>query len=428
MRAILWFLALFAVAVTIALFAGNNQGTVTLFWPPYRIDLSFNLMLLMLMGLFLVLYAAMRALSALLALPGQARRWRLQHQERALQEGLLEAMVHLAAGRFVRARKAADSVLRHERQLARSEQRLPYGVRLQALTHMLAAQSAHALQDRKARDEHVQLALELVQPDRHDDAEVRDGLQLQAAQWAFDDQDVESALQRLDALAQGTARRTLALRLRFKVARLARHTLEALEMARLLGKHAAYSQVAMRSILSGLATELLQSAYDGAQLQHIWDQLEDPERRLPDVALTAAQRMLDLGSGDVVTAQRWLLPVWEEMGRTPAALSAQQRVKLVLALERSFSQTEGALDAAWLTRIETAQINSPRDAMLQYLVGMACMRLSLWGKAQLLLRQSLTQLQDQRLRRNAWRSLAQLAQQREDTAGAAEAWRKAAME
>ena len=39
MRAALWLLALFGVAVAIALFAGNNQGTVTVFWPPYRVDL-----------------------------------------------------------------------------------------------------------------------------------------------------------------------------------------------------------------------------------------------------------------------------------------------------------------------------------------------------------------------------------------------------
>ena len=45
MRAALWFLALFGVAVAIALFAGNNQGTVTLFWPPWRVDLSLNLVL-----------------------------------------------------------------------------------------------------------------------------------------------------------------------------------------------------------------------------------------------------------------------------------------------------------------------------------------------------------------------------------------------
>ena len=46
MRAALWLIALFAIAVAAALFAGSNQGTVTLYWPPYRIDLSLNLVAL----------------------------------------------------------------------------------------------------------------------------------------------------------------------------------------------------------------------------------------------------------------------------------------------------------------------------------------------------------------------------------------------
>ena len=46
MRIVLWFMALFGIAVASALFAGNNQGTVTLFWAPHRVDLSLNLVLL----------------------------------------------------------------------------------------------------------------------------------------------------------------------------------------------------------------------------------------------------------------------------------------------------------------------------------------------------------------------------------------------
>ena len=57
MRAALWLLALFGVAVATALFAGNNQGTVTLFWPPYRVDLSLNMVLLTLVLGFVTLYA-----------------------------------------------------------------------------------------------------------------------------------------------------------------------------------------------------------------------------------------------------------------------------------------------------------------------------------------------------------------------------------
>ena len=68
MRAALWLLVLFGVAVASALFAGNNQGTVTLFWPPHRIDLSLNLVLLLLALGFVTLYAALRALNARLGI------------------------------------------------------------------------------------------------------------------------------------------------------------------------------------------------------------------------------------------------------------------------------------------------------------------------------------------------------------------------
>jgi len=90
------------------------------------------------------------------------------------------------------------------------------------------------------------------------------------------------------------------------------------------------------------------------------------------------------------------------------------------------------LDAAFVPQPTQAQLDAfmanPREALLQYLAGVVCMRLSLWGKAQLLLRQSLAQLRDPALRRNAWRALAQLAEQREDATAAAEAWRNAAKE
>ena len=63
MRAALWLLALFGAAVAMALFAGSNPGTVTFFWPPYRVDLSLNLVLLLLLAGFTLLYAALRGLA-----------------------------------------------------------------------------------------------------------------------------------------------------------------------------------------------------------------------------------------------------------------------------------------------------------------------------------------------------------------------------
>lgn len=423
MRVALWFLGLFCVAVAVALFAGNNQGTITVFWPPYRVDLSLNLVVLVLALLFFTLHIALRALAALFAIPGHARSWRIQHHERAMHLALLDALSHLVAGRFIRARKAAELVLARETAMTRSGETLAYSSRLRALSHLLAAESAQALQHKAGRDEHFQQALaHASQRDMH---ETREGLQLRAARWALEEHDAQASLQWLDELAQGASRRTIALRLRLKAARMARKTKLALETARLLAKHRAFSEVAAQGILRGLALEWVATAHDPDQLQTVWRQLEAAERQMPEVALEASRRMLKL-EGDVELARAWLLPVWERMVAHTGGLPETQRLHLIEVLETSFALAAGAPEAAWLTRIESAQMAHPGDAALQYLAGITCMRLQLWGKAQQLLTQSLPRLQNAGLERNAWTALAKLAERRGDTAAAAQAWKNAA--
>ena len=423
MRFVLWLMALFAVAVASALFAGNNHSTVTVFWAPHRVDLSLNLVLLVLAGSFGVLHFALRALSGLLRIPQQAKRWRLLQKERAIQGALLDSMAHLVSGRFVRARKQAELVVSLEESVRRSGESLGYEGRLRTIAHLLAAESAHALQDRPVREAHFQQALEY--SNSRDAQEARDGVQLRAARWAFDDRDAAASMQWLDQLPQGTARRTAALRLRFKAARLAGQSRSALETARMLTKHRAFSASAGNSIARGLAIELIRGAHDPVQIQRAWDTLDVNEQQMPEVAIEAAQRLLDHG-GDVTISRQWLLPIWEAMVRTPDALSLTQRVRLVRVLEGGFIVADGTPDAVWLTRIETAQSHNPRDAVLQYLAGVVCMRLSLWGKAQQMLKQSLSLMQDADLKRDAWRALATLAEQRQDAKATTDAYREAA--
>ena len=155
MRAALWLMGLFAAAVALALFTGDNDGTVTIFWPPHRVDLSVNLALLLLVGLFVLLHLALRALTAALELPRQARRWRAQQRERATHTALLDAMTQYAAGRFLRARKAAEGALAREQALVEAGDAPPHATALRALAHVTAAESAHALQDHATRDTHL---------------------------------------------------------------------------------------------------------------------------------------------------------------------------------------------------------------------------------------------------------------------------------
>ena len=422
MRAALWLMGIFAVAVAVALFAGNDPGTVTLYWPPHRVDVSLNLFLLVLALVFVTLHLALRTLSAFFGIPAQARRWRLQQRERAIQAALLDSFSHSMGGRYIRARKAAELVVSLEDSVARSGEVLAYAPRLRTLAHLLAAESAHALQNQTLREKHFRLAMEHAQA--RDAQEMRDGVQLRAARWALDDRDAAKSMEWLDLMPQGASRRTIALRLRFKAARMAARPLQALEMARLLTKHRAFSEVAGKSIARGLSIEHLNSAHDPVQMQRAWDELEYAEREMPDVAMQAAQRLLEQG-GDAALSRQWLLPVWTLMQEQPEALSLGQKVRLVRILESGFGSAGQAPDAQWLARIEAAQMANPRDAALQYLAGVVCMRLSLWGKAQQMLKQSLALLQDPALKRDAWRALAVMAEQRQDTAGATEAYRQA---
>jgi HemY protein len=421
MRAALWLLALFGIAAAVALFAGNNQGTITVFWPPWRVDLSLNLVLLLLAGTFVLLYAALRALAALFSLPQQARQWRVQQKERALHTALLDAMVQLMAGRFSRARRAAMAALAQERALAALDVELPQARQLRVLSHLLAAESAQSLQDRAARDAHLQQALNESAERGVLSPETREGVQLRSARWALEDHDPSAALARLKELPQGVQRRTLALRLHLKAARQERRTLEALQTARLLTKHRAFSESAAQSIVRGLAMELLSGAHDAAQLIRAWADLESAEREMPEVAIHAAQRMVAL-HGDLAVARGWLLPTWERMASQPDGLGSALRVKLVRALEVGLA----SVDADWLARIESAQRSHPRDPNLQYLAGMACMKRQLWGKAQQLLTQAGMSLQDVSLYRRAWRALAELAEARDDASQATAAWKRAA--
>ena len=422
MRAALWLIALFAVAVAAALFAGSNQGSVTLYWPPYRIDFSLNMVVGLLLLGFALLYAALRAISVMFELPRQAKRWRVQQKERAMHGAALDAVTQLQAGRFVRSRKAALSALAQEKALHDAGEEIPHGLQLRVLAHVLAAESSHALQDQTQRDEHWELAMQdALGPDAKRLPELREGTQLLAAQWALDDHNAHAALDHLAQLPQGAARRTLALRLKLKAARQLQQSLAALDTARLLAKHRAFSASAAQSIIQGLAAELINDAHDPDQLMQAWRSLDNSERAMPDVGIHAARRLSLLG-GSPAQMREWLLPAWERFTNSTMGLPSLQSERLVRVLEDSL----GDLDATWLARIEAAQQRRPHDEHLQYLAGCACLQRQLWGKAQQWLQQAAPALHDETLRRRAWQHLAQLAEQRSDTAAAAHAWKQAA--
>jgi HemY protein len=426
MRAALWFLALFGIAVAVAVFAGNNDATVTLYWVPYRVDLSLNFVILALVFSFALVYAAIRTAALLFALPEQAQRWRALQKERAINAELFNAQSHFLAGRYIRSRKSALSALSLDKSREHSHPKATDLVgnepQLRALAHVMAAQSAHALQDKAARDAHLKQALE--NQSQRASLDTREGTQLLAASWALDDRDASTALKWLAQLPSGAARRTLALRLKLKAAQLGNSSSEALETTRLLAKHHAFSKDVAPSLIKSLVLKRMDDARDAAQIQATWRALDASDRLQPDLAIHAAFKLNVMG-GQLQQVTDWLLPAWTALVGSEIGLStidSARCAELIQTLEAILA----AQDMAWLARIEQAQLANPRDARLQYLAGIACKSHQLWGKAQQQLSQAAPQLKDTNLKRRAWCALAELAEQRGDAVAAGSAWKNAA--
>ncbi len=424
MRGVFWFLGLAAIAIALALLVGSNDANVTLFWHPWRIDLSFNLVLFGLLLLFGLLHAALRALALLRSLPQQAQRWRAHQLERSAQHSVLDALSQQYAGRYVRSQSAARQALAQLGQAALQ----PFPGREQArlLAWLLAAESAHQLGNHDERDR--ALAEALAGPADSLGNEARAALQLRAAAWALEQQDGAAAARWLGALPQGVSRRIHALRLRLRLARLERNHVAALELVRLLAKHRAYSEQAARSLVRGLVLDLLRAARDPSALRAAWDRLEAAERATPELALAALEqwqrcRGNDGGSASMASEQRWFDELLQSAWAGYDGFDDGMRRRLLLGLEAVLPQVE----SDWLARIEQAQQRRPADAGLQYLAGQAYLQRQLWGKAAAMLGQASSRLTDPELARSCWRCLARLAEQRGDDEAARAAWKRAAL-
>lgn len=412
MRGVVWLLLIFAVAVIAASTFGNNDGLVSIYWHPWRVDLSFNLFVLFMLVASIVLYALVQAVNALVGLPRRAHEWRLLQRERIAQAALREALSFSFAGRYSRARRAAQRAI----EAQAPSQELAGDAQFTALAHLLVAQSAHRLQDRAARDDQLQKAQELAQS--HAAARpVGEGARLLAAEWAIEDRDAERALSDLAALPPGVARRTQALRLRLQAARLARQPLEALRTARLLAKHQAFAPAAAQGLLRALAIDLLDSARDGDQLLRAWRQLDDADRADAFIAAQAAQRAGDM---DIPREGRaWLRPFWERLPR----LNEGERA----AVTRALLGVIQGLPSDWLPLIESAVRELPTDPAVAHAAGRALAERQLWGRARRLLEFAANAQQaDAARRRDAWRTLAKLAEQDGDIERTHECHRQAA--
>src|SRR3954471_1073700 len=157
MRTTIWFVLLFVVAVVTAATLGTNDGLASLYWGGWRVDLSLNLFILLLLGTCFLLVTLFQAINALTGLPKRAREWRVARRDRTAQAALRDALAQYFGGRYSRAQKSAQRALAIQTNTPDLVQDNEFTV----LAHLLAAGSAHRLQDRAKRDEELQRALDI---------------------------------------------------------------------------------------------------------------------------------------------------------------------------------------------------------------------------------------------------------------------------
>jgi uncharacterized protein HemY len=105
-RKILWWFLMSLLLAVVILLASSNEGYVLIVHPPYRLQFSFNFLLVLIVLGFLLLHYFLRFVHFLRFLPANRRNKQEAQRLKASNDWLLEGMHALAEGDFERAEAA----------------------------------------------------------------------------------------------------------------------------------------------------------------------------------------------------------------------------------------------------------------------------------------------------------------------------------
>ncbi len=346
MRVLFWFLLLAAAAVAVALAARLTTGYALFVAPPYRVELSLNLLLVVVLASFVTGYVLLRIVKRALGLPEAVRRSRQRQQQERARARQDAAVVALLEGRFGRARQFAEEALA-----------VPQSSGLSAL---LGARAAIATRDFAAAE------TLLARADAAVPSLAVPRLMLEAEMKLERGQPLE-ALGILGMLRKEAGSHTAALRLELRALQAAGRYAEIPPLVDQLVKRKAYAPAEGEFVRAAAhAQELAARVLDGEGLRAYWSKLTDAEQRMPKIARAAARSFIALG-GDRDAAEILAKSLEREWNSDLVALYAECR------------PADGApqLEQAerWLTQHRD-------DATLLYALGVLCERAQLWGKAQ----------------------------------------------
>lgn len=375
MRIFLSLVILFAAAVGLAVGARFNPGNVVFFYPPYRMDMSLNLFLVLVAALFVLLFVLFNAIRSTQRMPARVAAYRREKREREGNRALREALRSLFEGRFGHA----------ERQATRAAEN-PENVGLAAL---IGARAAHRMGQSDRRDSWLAKA--------RDDQGLKTARLMTSIELSTDALEPEAALAAVQELNSSGIRHIHALRLALKANQTAQDWPEVLRLVRLLDKRGALHPALSKRLREMAYDDLLsRQSRDAESIRRVWSTIPPEDRTQCFVAVRAARAFNAAGLHDDarVIVEKALALEWDD--------------RLVRVYGESAAAPGTPALLAQIERCEQWTQSRPGDAELALTLGTLCLRQQLWGRAQRQLEDALSAADEPELVRAAHLKLAQL--------------------
>ncbi len=345
MRRIVWALLVVSAAVGLAMLMRFNHGNVAVLWPPYRIDVSANLAVLVLIVAFVVLHWLLVALSGAWRLPTRVREYRERRRRESAIASLRDGLLALFEGRFGRAERLAQGALAD--------------ASLAGAASLVAARAAHRMHQAERRDRWLGSA--------RDEPDAWHAQLMTSAELALEDQRPDDALAALETLRAGGSRHLHAMRLSLRAYEQSQDWNALLRTLAELQKRDALPEAVIRGLkIRAYRTLFAAAAADPGELNKRYASLAPADLAIDEVVEAAAAAFLRAGRPE--QAARAIERVLE--GRY-----AERLVELYAELDPVPARERLANAEHWRARYGD-------DAALLRTLGTLCTTQALWGKAE----------------------------------------------
>jgi HemY protein len=353
MNVLLWAVGLFALAVAAAIGARFNDGYMLMVLPPWRIELSINLAVVIAILGFAAAYWATRTVAGLLALPKKVAAYRAQVAREKSFRVFQEAFRMLFEGRYGRALKKAKEAWG--------------GGAAPGLAALVAARAAQRLRRNEDQTFWLEEASRI-------DPDVQSARWMLEAEMHLDNRDYEAALEALGHLQRSAGRHIAALRIELRARQGAGHWEDVLRIARQLEKAKALSPEVAGEVKRKAHQELIASR--ASDTRALLGYLRDVPAREMHVRLAraAAKALLALDARD------------EAASVIEAQLDREWDSQLVAL----YGLCHGAQTTERIARAEKWLPAHADDAVLLLSLARLCEARRLWGKAQSYIEASLS--------------------------------------